>query len=195
MTNKVKVGIIGSQFISTIHAESLQRCQSAETIAVASPTSGNAEKFAQEHSIPNHFTDYRDLLAMDEIDMVVIGIPNDLHCEVVVAAASAGKHIVIEKPLCLNMAEADQMIESARNANVKPMYAEELCFTPKYVRLKQLLDSGALGEPTLIKQSEKHDGPHAPHFWDVNRSGGGVTMDMGCHAIEFFRWMLVRPPV
>jgi predicted dehydrogenase len=70
------------------------------------------------------------------------------------------------------------------------MYAEELCFAPKYVRLKQLLDSGALGKPTLVKQSEKHDGPHAPHFWDVERSGGGVTMDMGCHAIAFFRWML-----
>ena len=195
MTSKVKVGIIGSQFISTILAESFQRCQSAETVAVASPTPGNAEKFAVEHSIPNHFTDYADLLAMDGIDMVVIGIPNNLHCEVVLAAARAGKHIVIEKPFCLNMAEADQMIEAARIANVKLMYEEELCFTPKYVRLKQLLDSGALGNPTLIKQSEKHDGPHAQHFWDVNRSGGGVTMDMGCHAIEFFRWMLGRPPV
>jgi predicted dehydrogenase len=57
------------------------------------------------------------------------------------------------------------------------------------------LDSGALGRPTLLKQSEKHDGPHAAHFWDVERSGGGVTMDMGCHAIEFFRWMLGRPPI
>ena len=91
MTSKVKVGIIGSQFISSIHAESLQRCQSAETIAVASPTPGNAEKFAAEHGIPNHFTDYTDLLAIDGIDMVVIGIPNDRHCEVVVAAANAGK--------------------------------------------------------------------------------------------------------
>ena len=87
------------------------------------------------------------------------------------------------------------MIEACRRARVKLMYAEELCFTPKYVRLKQLLDSGALGEPTLVKQSEKHDGPHAPHFWDVNRSGGGVTMDLGCHAIAFFRWMLGRPPI
>jgi predicted dehydrogenase len=75
------------------------------------------------------------------------------------------------------------------------MYAEELCFAPKYVRLRQLLQSGALGHPTLLKQSEKHDGPHAAHFWDVDRSGGGVTMDMGCHAIEFFRWMLGRPKI
>ena len=87
------------------------------------------------------------------------------------------------------------MIEACRRAGVKLMYAEELCFAPKYIRLKQLLDSGALGRPLLIKQSEKHDGPHAAHFWDVNRAGGGVTMDMGCHAIEFFRWMLGRPKI
>jgi predicted dehydrogenase len=63
------------------------------------------------------------------------------------------------------------------------------------VRLKKLLDEGALGIPTLIKQSEKHNGPHATHFWDVEHSGGGVTMDMGCHAIEFFRWVLGRPKI
>jgi predicted dehydrogenase len=87
------------------------------------------------------------------------------------------------------------MIAACRSANVKLMYAEELCFAPKYVRLKNLLDEGALGKPTLIKQSEKHNGPHAAHFWDVERSGGGVTMDMGCHAIEFFRWVLGRPKI
>ncbi len=75
------------------------------------------------------------------------------------------------------------------------MYAEELCFAPKYVRLKKLLDDGALGQADAGQAVEKHDGPHAPHFWDVDRSGGGVTMDMGCHAIEFFRWMLGKPPI
>lgn len=195
MTERVGVGIIGSQFISAIHAESLRHCAAARLEAVASPTPGNAARFAGQHQIPRHFTDYRDLLQLDEIQMVVLGVPNDLHCQIAVDAARAGKHIVVEKPLCLNLAEADQMIAAARQAGVKLMYAEELCFAPKYVRMKQLLDSGALGSPTLIKQSEKHDGPHAPHFWDVRRSGGGVTMDMGCHAIEFFRWMLGRPPI
>jgi predicted dehydrogenase len=127
--------------------------------------------------------------------MVVIGAPNHVHCELTVDAAAAGKHIMLEKPMCLNMAEADTMIEACRAANVKLMYAEEILFAPKYVRLKQLLDEGALGSPTLVKQSEKHDGPHAPHFWDVNRSGGGVAMDMGCHGIEFCRWMLDRPKI
>lgn len=195
MNTRVHAGIIGSQFISSIHAESLQRCPGAVLAGVASPTPGNAAAFARRFDIPRAFTDYRELLALPDLDLVVIGVPNDLHCQVVVDAARAGKHIVIEKPLCLNLAEADRMIAAAREAGVKLMYAEELCFAPKYVRLKQLLDSGALGHPVLLKQSEKHDGPHAAHFWDVERSGGGVTMDMGCHAIEFFRWLLGRPRV
>ncbi len=195
MNRKVRVGIIGSQFISTIHVEALKPCADAEVLAVASPTKNNARNFAKKHGIAHHFTDYRKVLEMDEIDMVVLGIPNQLHCQATVDAASAGKHIVLEKPMCLNLAEADRMLAACSKARVKLMYAEELCFAPKYVRLKQLLDSGALGQPVLIKQSEKHNGPHAPHFWDVNRSGGGVTMDMGCHAIEFFRWILGRAPI
>ena len=191
----VGVGIIGSQFISTIHAEALRAYPHAEIRAVASPTAGHAKAFAERLSIPHALTDYKKMLAMPEIDMVVVGVPNDLHHRITLDAAAAGKHVVMEKPLCLNLAEADEMIDACRKAKVKLMYAEELCFTPKYVRLKQLLDSGALGKPTLIKQAEKHDGPHAPHFWDVNRSGGGVVMDMGCHGIEFVRWMLNRPQV
>ncbi len=195
MKTPVNVGLIGSQFISAIHAEALKHCTHAHLAAVASPTPGNAQAFAQRFGIPSAFTDYRKLLDRSDLHMVVVGVPNHLHCQVVLDAAAAGKHIVIEKPLCLNLAEADRMIAACRQHKVKLMYAEELCFAPKYVRLKQLLDSGALGRPTLLKQMEKHDGPHAAHFWDVERSGGGVTMDMGCHAIEFFRWMLGRSPI
>lgn len=195
MSKKVGYGLVGSQFITTIHAESIKSVADAEIIAVMSPTPGHAEKFAKQHGIPHHFTELDKLLAMPEIDVIVIGAPNYLHCDITLKAAAAGKHVICEKPLCMNLAEADQMIEACKKANVKLMYAEELCFTPKYVRLKALLDEGALGKPVILKQSEKHDGPHAPHFWDVERSGGGVTMDMGCHGIEFFRWMLDRPKI
>lgn len=194
-TSKVGVGLIGSQFISTIHAEALKTVQDAQIIAAMSPTEEHIREFCDQHKIPNYFTALDDLLEMDEVDMVVIGAPNNVHCEITVKAAEAGKHVVVEKPFCMNLAEADQMIEACRKAGVKLMYAEELCFTPKYVRLKELLDEGALGKPTLFKQSEKHDGPHADHFWDIERSGGGVTMDMGCHAIEFFRWLNGRKPI
>ncbi len=92
--------------------------------------------------------------------------------------------------MAMNLAECDRMIAACRQAGVMLGYAEELCFAPKYVRLKQLVDEGAFGKVHLVKQSEKHDGPHAGWFFDTARSGGGVTFDMGCHAIEFFRWML-----
>ena len=191
----VGVGLVGSQFITTIHAEALRSVPQAKVLAVMSPTTGHARDFASKHGIAHHFEDLDAMLAMDEIDMVVVGAPNFAHCEITMKAAKAGKHVVVEKPLCLNLAEADRMIAACDQAGVKLMYAEELCFTPKYVRLKQLLDDGVLGRPVLFKQSEKHDGPHAAHFWDVDRSGGGVTMDMGCHAIQFFRWLNANNPV
>jgi len=144
----VGIGLVGSQFISSIHARSLQQCQRAAMLGVCSPTPGNAEKFASEFDIPHHFTDHRKMFERDDIDMVVIGAPNHVHCQLVCDAAAAGKHIVLEKPMCLSLAEADRMMAACSKANVKLMYAEELCFTPKYVRLKQLLESGALGTPT-----------------------------------------------
>ncbi len=195
MDKKVGIGLIGSQFVTTIHAEALRSVADAEVLAVLSPTGGHAKDFAERNAIPHYFNRLDEMLAMDRIDMVVIGAPNHVHCEITEMAAAAGKHVVVEKPLCLNLAEADRMIEACRKAGVRLMYAEELCFTPKYVRLKELLDEGALGKPVLFKQSEKHDGPHSDHFWDVERSGGGVTMDMGCHAFEFFRWLNGRKPV
>ena len=135
MKTPVQVGLIGSQFISTIHAEALQACSQARLAAVASPTPGNADKLAQRFGIPRVFTDYRELLSLPDIEMVVVGVPNHLHCQVVLDAAAAGKQIVIEKPFCLNLAEADHMIAACRAAGVKLMDAEELCFAPKYVRL------------------------------------------------------------
>ena len=186
---KIGIGLIGSQFISTIHAEALKMVSDASIVAVMSPTKSNVKKFAAQFNIPNWYTNLDDFLVNETIDLVVIGAPNYLHCEITLKVAKAKKHLVVEKPLCLNLHEADQMIAACKENKVKLMYAEELCFTPKYVRLKSLLDEGALGTPVFFKQSEKHDGPHADHFWDVERSGGGVTMDMGCHAIQFFRWL------
>jgi myo-inositol 2-dehydrogenase/D-chiro-inositol 1-dehydrogenase len=189
----IRVGLVGSQFISSIHCEALRTIPGAVVVAVASATEAHAKTFAERHGLVHWFTDYHKMLEMPELDLIVLGLPNDLHCEATLAAAVAGKHVICEKPLCLNLDEADRMIEACNKAKVKLMYAEELCFTPKYVRLKRLVDEGALGAIHLVKQAEKHDGPHTSWFWDTKRSGGGVTMDMGCHAVEFFRWLLGGP--
>ena len=193
---KVKVGIIGSQFEADIHAASFQIMpEEAEVVAVASPTPGHPEALAQKYGIPRVFHDYRKLLDEDDIEMVTIAAPNYLHARLTVEVANAGKHVVCEKPLCMTLEEADEMIDVCRRQGVLLLYAEELFFTPKYVQAKKMADEGAFGKVYLVKQSEKHSGPHAAWFWDVRRSGGGVTFDMGCHAFEFFRWMLGKPPV
>jgi predicted dehydrogenase len=195
MTPPVKIGLIGSGFIGEIHASSIRQfVMNAEIVAVAS-LPGRAAPFAKEHGIPNAFENYADLLAMKEIDLVMLGVPNYLHCEIALAAAAAGKHIVCEKPLCRTVAEADRMIEGCRKAGVLLMYAEELLFAPKYVRAKKLVDEGALGRPFLVKQWEEHFGPHEPWFWDVNLSGGGVMLDMGCHSIEYARAVFGKPAI
>ncbi|HUK92149.1 MAG TPA: Gfo/Idh/MocA family oxidoreductase [Blastocatellia bacterium] len=193
--DQVGVGIIGSQFVSRIHAESLSNVPAARIAAVASMTASHVQAFARDFSVPGVYTDYHALLEDKNVDVVLIGIPNDLHAECVVDAAAAGKHVIVEKPFCMNLAEADHMISACRQAGVKLMYAEELCFAPKYVRAKTLVDERALGDIYLIKQSEKHSGPHSSWFWDVDRSGGGVLFDMGCHGVEFARWILNKRKV
>ena len=193
--DRVGVGIIGTGFVADLHAAAFKMVPDAEVIAVASPTPGKAARFAAERGIPHAYEDYRALLDRQDIQMVTLCVPNDRHAEVTLAAAAAGKHVVCEKPLCRTLQEADQMIEACRRAGVLLMYAEELCFAPKYVRAKTLVDEGALGRPFLVKQSEEHFGPHSDWFWDVERSGGGVLLDMGCHSIEYARWVFGKPPV
>jgi myo-inositol 2-dehydrogenase/D-chiro-inositol 1-dehydrogenase len=168
-TGKVKVGIIGSQFEADIHAASFQIMpEEAEVVAVASPSAGHAEELAARYGIPRVFRDYREMLKESDIEMVTITAPNSLHKQMTVDIAGAGKHVVCEKPMAMTLEEADEMIDVCRREGKLLMYAEELFFTPKYVKAKEMADQGAFGKVHLVKQSEKHFGPHAAWFWDVN---------------------------
>jgi predicted dehydrogenase len=190
---EVNVGIIGSGFVAEIHARSLQQVPGTNLAAVASRNETHAAAFASRFQIPQCFTDYRRVLELADVDVVSLCLPNNLHCEAAVAAAEAGKHVICEKPLCMNLPEADRMIEACKRSGVHLLYAEELIFAPKYVRARQLVQEGALGKVYLVKQAERHFGPHSEWFWDVEKSGGGALQDMGCHGVEFARWMLGRP--
>src|SRR5713226_335255 len=193
---RVKVGIIGSQFQADIHAASLQIMpDEAEVGAVASPTPGHAAAFAKKFGIPRVFTDYREMLKEEDIEMVTIAAPNSLHAQMAKDCAAAGKHIVCEKPLAMTIAEGEEMIAVAKRQGVLLMYGEELLSTPKYLKAKEMADGGAFGKIYLVKQSEKHFGPHSEWFWDVNRSGGGAFMDLGCHGIAFCYWFLGRSAI
>jgi myo-inositol 2-dehydrogenase / D-chiro-inositol 1-dehydrogenase len=187
----IKVLLAGAGFIADIHAESYHRfVPDAEVVGVYSRRDEHARAFAQKHGIPRWYTDIAAALSRSECDVVDICLPNDLHARLTIQAAKAGKHVIIEKPLCLTLEEADEMIATCAAHNRKLMYAEELCFAPKYERVRHLVREGAVGSVYHLRQCEKHSGPHSDWFYDLNRSGGGALMDMGCHGFAWFRWML-----
>ncbi len=186
----VRIGLLGAGFVAGVHAEALREVRGARVTAVFSRTAARAQAFAAAHGVPRWSDDWRSVATGADVDLVLVLLPNFLHAQATLAAAGAGKHVVVEKPFCLTLSEADAMIDACRSAGVMLGYGEQLCFTPKYERVRQLAAAGALGRLHYLRQSEKHSGPHADWFWDVSRSGGGVLMDMGCHAFGWFRWVL-----
>ena len=189
------MGIIGSRFVASAHAQALRQTPGVELTAVASPNAEHAWEFHRRFEIEHTFTDYKDLLSSGFVDAITIACPNDLHAQVTIDAAAAGKHVLVDKPMAMSLDECDRMIEACKKAGVILMYGENLCFAPKYVRAKQLADQGALGNVYYVRQLECHFGPHSDWFWDINRSGGGVLMDMGCHSIAYCRWVFGNTPI
>jgi len=192
---EIKVGIAGSGFIAAVHCEAIAKIPGARVSAHCSPTRERARAFVEKHGIPAGFADHRAMLEESDIDCIVIATPNNLHAQMAVDAARAGKHVICEKPLCLTLEDADRMIEACRQNGVLLCYAEELCFAPKFVRAKEFADQGAVGSVYRVSQTEKHEGPYSPWFWQPESAGGGILMDMGCHSIEFARWALGKPRV
>ncbi len=192
---KTKVAILGCGFIANIHMESYARfVPDAQVVAIYARNPEKAEEFAKTHHLPAFYSDVDTLLAQCDCDVVDICLPNYLHYEACIKAAKAGKHIIIEKPLALTLEQADEMIAVCKANNRKLMYAEELCFAPKYERVKKLTELGAFGKLYQIKQAEKHSGPHSRWFYEADYAGGGVMMDMGCHALAWMRWILGGNP-
>jgi myo-inositol 2-dehydrogenase/D-chiro-inositol 1-dehydrogenase len=192
---KTKVAILGCGFIAHIHMESYERfVPDAEVVAVYGRNEEKAKAFAQQFGIKEHYTDLDELLSKSDCEVVDICIPNYAHYEACIKSAKSGRHVIIEKPLALTLEQADEMIDTCKKLGKKLMYAEELCFAPKYERVKALVERGAVGDLYMIKQAEKHSGPHSRWFYEKDLAGGGVMMDMGCHALAWFRWILGGNP-
>jgi len=192
---EIKVGMIGSGFIARVHCQALATLPGVRVTAQCSPNEQRRLAFVKELGISESYPDHRQLLAEARVDVVVVATPNHLHAPMALDVISAGKHVIMEKPLCLTLDQADQIIDAARRQGVLVAYAEELCFVPKYLRAKELADAGAVGQVYRVNQVEKHEGPYSPWFWQTRQAGGGILMDMGCHSIEFARWFLGKPPV
>src|SRR5688572_18702307 len=188
---RTKVAILGGGFISEIHLESYHRfIPEAEVVAIYARNADKAKAMAEKHHIGKWYDNIDTLIKESGCEVVDICLPNYLHADATIKAAQAGKHVIIEKPLAVTLQEGEAMIAACKKAGVKLMYAEELCFAPKYERARQMVKEGAVGDIYMLKQAEKHSGPHSDWFYDIKLSGGGVLMDMGCHGIAWFRWML-----
>jgi predicted dehydrogenase len=191
--DKLRVGIIGAGRISDLHAIEYRRNPRARIAAVCDLDRGAARQRAEHWCVPANrvFADFRQLLACEEIDLVEILLPHHLHAPVAIEAIRAGKHVSLQKPMTLNLREADEVIAAARAAAVQLRVFENVLFYPPVQRAKALIEAGAIGEPLSIRvKCNKGDPstawavPESARAWrqDVAQSGGGpLTFDDGHH--------------
>jgi predicted dehydrogenase len=185
----VHLGLAGSGFVADFYMDGLRDVPGARVVANYSRSADRARTFGERHAVPRQYTDLEALCKDDEVDMVVIALPNHLHPEAVQHAAAARKAIVCTKPLARNAPEAAEMVRAVKAAGVMHGYAETEVFAPNVMRARQMIESGAIGEVISVRAREAHSGPHAPHFWDAEQAGGGSLLDMGCHTIEAARYL------
>lgn len=161
----------------------------AQLLAIADLNAERAKELAIQHGVPHHFADYADLLGLDEIQAVFVITPTVTHLELLEAAAEAGKHIFIEKPLALTVPECDQAIEAARRAGVKLQVGLMKRFHPDYQAAKQHIEAGGIGRPTMFK-SVNRDPVRTSLEFAQRASSGGLIMDMGTHDFDLARWLM-----
>ena len=183
-----RVTLLGTGLIGMFYTMTLQGQRSRDKVQVVfSRTREHAEKFAQDWDVPSWTTDMEKAVKDPDTDVVVIGLPNNLHKEAVLLAAGVGKPVLCTKPLGRNAVEAKAMLDAVERAGVFGGYLEDLVYTPKTLKSIESVKNGSLGKVLWARSRETHAGPHSDWFWDPEQSGGGVIIDMGCHCIEIGR--------
>jgi len=191
--NQLRVGIIGTGRISDLHAIEYLQNDRAKIVAVSDINSEIATQRGLAWGVPeNHiFTRYQDLLELPDVDLVEILLPHHLHRQATLDAAAARKHISLQKPMALSVAEADEMIAAAKNAGVIFKVFENFIFYPPVQKAKQLVDAGEIGTPLTIRI--KSNSATSPNSWKVpayaqawrNKpeecGGGPLVFDDGHH--------------
>jgi predicted dehydrogenase len=176
-------GLIGMFYTKTLHG---QRGRD-RVHTVYSRAGERAQAFAEEWGIPKWTSDISAAIQDPETDVVVIGVPNDMHKDAAILAAEAGKAVLCTKPLARNAVEAKAMLDAVEAAGVFSGYLEDLVYTPKTLKSIESIQNGALGKVLWARSRETHPGPHSAWFWDPEIAGGGAIVDLACHCIEISR--------
>jgi predicted dehydrogenase len=195
---RVNVGLAGGGFVhSTYHMPSFLNNPAVNVVAACAATKEEVEPFATRWGIRTQYygEDGIERMCADrQVDVVDIGLPNFLHLRAVRAAAENGKHVICEKPLAKNTADAEEMLSLVRRHGVINCYGENQVFMPQIEKAKEFVNKGAIGRVFWVRAREAHFGPHSKWFFDPDLSGGGVLMDMGCHSIEVGRYLIGLKP-
>ncbi len=191
---KIGVGLIGAGFARTAQAPAFSVCEGAELVAVCSGHFENAQRVAAEFKIEQVCENYEQLLALDEVSLVVISTPPHLHYPITMAALEAGKHVICEKPMAMDAREAREMVECAdARPNQLAIIDHELRFNPTWRRMKELVDDGFLGElyhvNITISAGFRHSAQRPWNWWSQQSAGGGLLGALGSHAIDALQWM------
>jgi predicted dehydrogenase len=186
----VRIGLVGSGFVSTFYLLGLQDVPGWIIPVVASPNAENAQQFAKKWGIGEATSDVIGTIRRPDLDLIVLGVPNHVHAELAIRCAEAGKHVVCTKPLARNRAEARAMLQAVQAAGVLHGYAETEVFSPAVTKAKTYIDQGGIGNVLTVRSREAHGGPHGEWFWNKKLAGGGALLDMGCHTIEAARYFV-----
>ena len=193
------IGIVGARFAAELHAVNYRPLipSRVRLAAVCSRTRADAEKFAKEHDIPHVFTDVRRLVDCPEVEVVDICSTTDSHHEIAIAAARAGKHVIVEKPLTgffgpatvdrgtmleTALRNSDAVLEAVARAGVTLCYAEDFVYAPPVAKLRRLVDASD-GVIMELRAEESHSGSHAVYARRWQTAGGGALLRMGSHPV------------
>lgn len=195
-TTGLRVGFIGTGWTDKVQIPAF-KMGGLTAQAIASGNVENARRVAQKHDVPHVFEQWQELVTADEVDIVSIVTPPDLHRQIAEAALAAGKHVICEKPTALNVAEAEAMFAAAQAApDQLAIIDHELRFHPGRLQMREMIKDGYVGSLVRVEMdrlSGDRLNPRLPYTWwsDAER-GGGTLGAVGSHLIDLARWMVGR---
>jgi UDP-N-acetyl-2-amino-2-deoxyglucuronate dehydrogenase len=191
MGDAIRVGLIGGGFIAEYHLAGLAAAGGAEVPVLATRTPARAAGLARRFAIPEVVADYRALLERRDVDAVVIATPDDTHETMAVAAAGAGKAILLQKPMARSAAECRRIIAAARRAGVDLQVSFMHRHFEETVRARELLGEGRLGPVLGVRMRNATPGPDwGDWFFSRERVPGGVVHQLGIHGIDLLRHLV-----
>lgn len=195
MDDVVRWGILSTAHIGTGQViPAIQAASNCEVVAIASRDLPRGQATADQLEIPKAYGSYAELLAADDVDAVYIPLPNHLHREWTIAAARAGKHVLCEKPLALSSSDAQAMVDVCAVEGVKFMEAFMYRFQPAWVKVRELVSSGAIGELRAVQTRFAYYNDNPGNIRNQREAGGGALMDIGCYAINVSRMLFGGEP-